>query len=344
MQFLELDKYKKLVFQVLLVFTIAAGLVFAYINYHRQQYLLTIIETTVALISIWLLILVKNTQDRVMFMRLAMAFLMIFLCLMMFTFTIDGVSITIFIWTLAIPLVSYLLLGGKMGFVMTAIFYVISAYIFYTNFSLHPMLGDTISYANFIICALVFWGISHSYEHSNRLAKDKLNQMAVYDHLTGLFNRSMMTKIFNHAVDLSNSDQQQISLISLDLDHFKHINDQYGHATGDEVLKQFAALILENIPSSGSALRIGGEEFVIILPASNESATELLAETIRCKTKSNVKIKGLPEDFSVSVSIGVVTDKVFNTTLSRLLKTADQRMYQAKQSGRNQIMGQSSKC
>ncbi len=341
MQFLELDKYKKLVFQVLLVFTIAAGLVFAFINYHRGQFLLMVIESVVVLISIWLLLHVKKTQNRLVFMRLAMVFLSIFLCIMMFAFTIDGVSITIFVWTLAIPLVSYLLLGVKLGFIMTAVFYVISAYIFYSDFSKHPMMGDAISYANFIICALVFWGISHSYEHSNRLAKDKLNQMAVYDHLTGLFNRSMMTKIFNHAVKLSSHDQQQkISLMSLDLDYFKEINDQYGHATGDEVLKQFSALILANMPRNGSALRIGGEEFVIILPAGNESDIESLAEVIRQKTTSEIKIAGLPEDFLVSVSIGLVTDKVQTTSLPSMLKNADQRMYQAKKSGRNQVIAQ----
>ena len=95
---------------------------------------------------------------------------------------------------------------------------------------------ENVSYANIIICALVFWAISHSYEHSNRYAKDKLNQMAVYDHLTGLYNRSMISRLFKQATEKADSNLlQNISLISFDLDHFKQINDQFGHAIGDEV-------------------------------------------------------------------------------------------------------------
>lgn len=339
MQFLELDKYKKRVFQLLLVFTIIAGLVFAFLNLQRDLETLAITELAVVLVAIWLLFLVNKTKGREKFNRLALSYLIIFLSIMMFAFSIEGVSITIFVWALGIPLVSYLLLGLKPGFIMTAVFYSLTAYLFFSGFHGNPVMVDSVAYANFIVCALVFWGISHSYEHSNRYAKDKLNQMAVFDHLTGLYNRSMISRLFDQAVEHSASDQQEISLVSFDLDRFKKINDQFGHAIGDEVLKRFSTMVLQQIPDDCSAFRLGGEEFLILLPKASKSVATSLAEKIRLATK-NIIISGLPKDFFVSVSSGVITGSVHVAKLNSMLKIADRRLYQAKQQGRNIVINQ----
>ncbi|WP_211337003.1 GGDEF domain-containing protein [Marinicella litoralis] len=338
MQFLELDKYKKRVFQVLLALTIVSGTVFVFFNYQRGQSALALIEMAIVILSVGLMIRVNKIRNREKFLRIALVYLTFFLSVMMFAFSVEGVSITVFVWALGIPLISYLLLGVETGFIMTAIFYSLTASLFYRGFHAHVSMVDSIAYANFIACAFVFWGISHSYEHSNRFAKDRLNQLAVFDHLTGLYNRSMVTKLFTKAIESPNTHQQQISVISFDLDHFKNINDQYGHAIGDEVLQRFSQVLMEQIPAESSAFRMGGEEFVVILPTSNEAKANNLAEKIRKAIEQDLIISGLPKAFYVSVSVGVITDWVKSANLNSMLKAADQRLYQAKQQGRNVVV------
>lgn len=334
----ELDKNKQRVFQVILVFTSVSGILFAVINQIRGQVLLASIELIVALISFWLLIKVIGNQNKENFRLLALIYVIVFFSIMMFAFSTKGVSITIFSWALVIPLASYLLLGVKLGFVVTAIYYLLTSWIFFSAFSGHEVLQERVAYANFIICAMLFWGISHSYERANNNAKMKLRKLAIYDHLTGLYNRSMMYECFDQIVEKNQSENQHLIAVMLfDLDEFKSINDTYGHAAGDEVLIQFAELIKLTNSNEMTSFRLGGEEFAVFTVAHNETEVIQLAEEIRSATE-RIIVKDCFQVGTISVSAGIAIEKPVSAELTLMLKQADMRLYAAKSEGRNKIV------
>ncbi len=333
----EVDRNKQKVFQVILSFTSVAGLGFALINAYRGLSQLAVVELIVALISLWLLINLKKTESVEKFNRLALIYVLVFFTIMMYAISIDGVSITIFAWVLVIPLASYLLLGVRSGFIITALFYGITTILFFGGYTNHPVLEEKVAYGNMIVCALLFWGISHSNEHASQSAKRKLRKMAVSDHLTGLYNRTMMSQLFDHAVSHAALKNEQVSLVLFDLDSFKSINDEFGHDTGDQVLIKFAQILQTAVADKGASFRIGGEEFATIFSVQSDLMALSLAENVRRST-AGIMLKETAPNRVVSISAGVVIAQPDQAMLSAMLATADRRMYQGKKQGKNVVI------
>lgn len=322
---------------MLLFFTIVAGLLFSVMNYYRGVFSLAITEIIVVLISFWIYFRVVRAKSLKEFKLFSLVYIILFLSVAMVAFSLEGVSITIFCWALTIPLLSYLLLGVKKGFVITAVFYSVSLFIFVYKHSTHPVFQEKVAYANILISALLCWSISHFYEKSNVVAKTKLRKMAVYDHLTGLLNRSVMHGLFAKIQRKAAMANKILGVVIFDLDRFKSINDTYGHATGDDVLIQFAEIIKSNIEESDMAFRLGGEEFSIIVQTNNHSEVFEIAESIRKATES-IKYEGLQKNNPITVSAGLVTSFPEGAELSPMMQNADNYLYTAKSSGRNTII------
>lgn len=165
-----------------------------------------------------------------------------------------------------------------------------------------------------------------------RYVHHRLEWMAVHDPLTELHNR----RIFNKEIDLALLKLQKtktpFSLAVFDLDCFKQVNDRYGHDTGDEVLRRFSELLKQHTRTADRVCRIGGEEFALILPATDEPAAVKTAEKIRELTSGMTFSSGL----TVTVS-GGVSEAHPKDDLTALFKRADQALYNSKKSGRNLI-------
>ena len=171
--------------------------------------------------------------------------------------------------------------------------------------------------------------------------KNKLQQLAATDHLTGVYNRRQFNKLAEQELLRCDRSKLPATLVLLDLDHFKHINDTYGHACGDAVLVSFTDRIKGELRSYDIFARIGGEEFAILLPEANEE------EALKIAQRYLNKIADVPfyyegEYIHSTVSIGLSESYPKIKTLDYALKTADKRLYQAKQSGRNQVIGPNS--
>lgn len=170
-----------------------------------------------------------------------------------------------------------------------------------------------------------------------RLTYDKLNLEANTDRHTGCYNKSY----FNNRIDLEVKKSKVVgdplSLIIFDLDHFKNLNDNFGHDAGDYVLKEMATLIRTNgVRDLDVFARYGGEEFVILLPKTNLRQAFDIAERLRCLLEAHQFIydgKRLP----VTASIGVADYRQGVTSGTELFKRADQAVYKAKDGGRNQV-------
>jgi diguanylate cyclase (GGDEF)-like protein len=165
-------------------------------------------------------------------------------------------------------------------------------------------------------------------------SKQMLERQAVTDPLTGLHNRRSFTKAYGRMVEHADRYAEPISLLMIDIDRFKGINDTYGHAAGDEVIKAVADTILSSIRKVDVAARIGGEEFAVILPMSPKKSSLATAERIR-KAIQGQSIPHGRASIAVTVSIGVATRSGGGTIPDTLIKEADRYLYAAKEGGRD---------
>ncbi len=167
--------------------------------------------------------------------------------------------------------------------------------------------------------------------------EEELRQLSITDTLTGLPNRRyFLAKLDGEISRMHRLKGQRLAVLMLDLDHFKWINDQFGHATGDAVLQHFAMMIRNETRQIDSAGRVGGEEFALLLPGANGDAALAFAERLRLKT-TQIPFIHEGKVIPVTVSIGVaVTDSP--ETANSLLARADKALYQAKENGRNQAV------
>lgn len=167
--------------------------------------------------------------------------------------------------------------------------------------------------------------------------ESQLQQMAMTDDLTGLFNRRHFTRQGMKELGLAQRSQQPCALIMLDIDHFKVINDTHGHQAGDDVLKTLARVIGQNVREADTVGRLGGEELAVLLPNTDGEVAASLAERLRQSVEAIPHVVN-GQALTVTVSLGVASLWANTDTLDTLLSRADQAMYAAKHQGRNQVM------
>ncbi|MGZ4955075.1 MAG: GGDEF domain-containing protein [Methylobacter sp.] len=161
-------------------------------------------------------------------------------------------------------------------------------------------------------------------------------KMAHTDPLTQTHNRTAFNDSIKREMSLATRNSKSLSLIFFDIDHFKNINDVYGHDCGDITLTFSAKWIKENLRESDIVFRYGGEEFVILLSDTDANGAELLAERIRASIESHTIAYGM-ETIKITASLGVSTLRV-NDTIESFIQRADKAMYLAKNKGRNQVI------
>ena len=173
--------------------------------------------------------------------------------------------------------------------------------------------------------------LRHNLDHSLELA--------VTDPLTGLHNRRYMSGQLGALVKRATLGGDPVAALVIDIDHFKRVNDTFGHDVGDEVLREFAVRLATNVRAIDLACRLGGEEFVVIMPDSGLEAAHKVAERLRLHISgSPFRVQGADEPLSVTVSIGVAATLGDGDAPEALIKRADAAVYDAKRSGRNQVI------
>jgi diguanylate cyclase (GGDEF)-like protein len=162
---------------------------------------------------------------------------------------------------------------------------------------------------------------------------ERLSVLASTDSLTQVYNRTRFDLLFHESVEVSTRRHTQLSLLIIDLDDFKKVNDKFGHQIGDHVLKESANLLSELVGVRGIVSRWGGEEFAILLPYSDIEQAYGLAESMRSEMSHRRMSKAL---VSVSISVGVASLHAEESPDSLLMR-ADNALYYAKNNGRNQV-------
>ncbi len=156
---------------------------------------------------------------------------------------------------------------------------------------------------------------------------------AVADPMTGLLNRLTLSSRFAEAQRLAQGTGQCIGVVMCDVDHFKQVNDTHGHDRGDHVLVELADRLRSSLRSTDVAYRVGGEEFVLLLPGRDIDDAALVAERVR-QAVAATPVAGLP----ITVSAGVTSTRGATATLSEVLREADRALYAAKAAGRNRVL------
>lgn len=163
-------------------------------------------------------------------------------------------------------------------------------------------------------------------------------EMAITDSLTGLHNRRYMERQLASLVDDALENDTSLSVMMVDVDHFKSINDRFGHAVGDDVLREFAARLQNSVRKVDLVCRMGGEEFVIALPETDGDHATLAAKRLLQKIASECfPLPGIEERIAVTASIGVASLEYDSDTAGTLLQRADEALYRAKRAGRNRV-------
>jgi diguanylate cyclase (GGDEF)-like protein len=168
--------------------------------------------------------------------------------------------------------------------------------------------------------------------------REKLENMALRDGLTGLYNRRFLDEVLEHNLAKLKRESKHAGLLLLDVDHFKRFNDTHGHQAGDEALRRVGATLTATVRASDVVCRYGGEEFLVFLPECDRGEAAAKAEAIRLAIAQTALSVGNQPIPPVTASIGLAIFPEAGTTRAQLIQMADRALYRAKGAGRNRVM------
>jgi len=196
----------------------------------------------------------------------------------------------------------------------------------------------TLLWVLFTSMLLLSWVVIRRMVRNMSSLQDSLEWRAWHDMLTRLYNRAALFERAAKALDACQRKGQPLAVIQLDLDHFKGINDKYGHQAGDRVLVYIGRVIMNKIRKEDIAGRVGGEEFCIVLPSTSLEEGRQIAERIRESINGREILVGKKQTIRVSASLGVCSsEELYRYDFEHLQSIADSRLYQAKNNGRNRV-------
>lgn len=241
-------------------------------------------------------------------------------------------------WLALYPPVAFFLVGRRWGHILSVI--VVGGCLIYvarSSAAWSPALFDGRSLLNIVIALAALLAVLRHIEKTRSEAfhflhehNARLEYIAITDGLTGLVNRTRLDQALKRGVLRAKSEQLDLAVILLDIDHFKHVNDTYGHQVGDRILIELAQLLRENTRGSDTLGRWGGEEFLLVAESCSRQQAKVLAEKIRHAVAATV----FHADIRITISLGVASFQTGDDE-SSLIRRVDQALYAAKNRGRN---------
>lgn len=236
------------------------------------------------------------------------------------------VGLSAVFWVYPVLLVNYLLVDRFKAVAVSVVAVALIA-------ALSDALDSPLQTFLFVTTAVVVSLFAFIFAQRTDKQREQLERLAAHDPLTGASNRLTMLSELNIAIENGRRAGLPVALAVLDLDHFKRVNDEFGHDGGDQVLVQFVRLVNARTRRGDRLFRYGGEEFVLLLPGADTAALQQLLETLRASVERGLGIDGHP----VTVSIGGAIWSS-DETAGQWLARADAAMYEAKHNGRNCVV------
>lgn len=240
--------------------------------------------------------------------------------------TIKNLGFIVAVWTYPAIVLFFFILPRLHANIISILMAVVTALAaLYFNYDIQ--VATRILAAAFL--TIVF--INILFDFINQL-NEKLYQAAIVDELTGAYNRRYMNAMLANAINFKSRYNTTYSVLSIDIDHFKSINDEYGHSVGDKVLRQLTDLLQQSLRKVDIVFRVGGEEFNILLSESDLQQAAKVAEKIRSAIQNGLALYS--REITVSIGVGELKS---GESMDDLLKRCDKALYKAKEQGRNRV-------
>lgn len=331
----DVRPYQQTVFTALLWFTCSAVLGYAALHFYLGARWLVIAELCLVAYAALLLYVVHETGRTPV---TNLVFIVPFFVVMMLVLCAEVTGVTVFVWVFLVPLLSHLLLGRWQGLCVALVFIGCAGAIFVYKHGIWDGWLGYLSIANVVLCTASILGFSFIYEVSRAKTERELRALALADPLTGLANRSRFREVFARERQRYLRQEIPLAMLVVDLDHFKRVNDDYGHDAGDMALCFVAELLASRIRQTDVAGRLGGEEFGILLSDVDLEHARRIAADLRDLVRDRpFRYRG--QDIPMSVSIGIAELGRDGMDFRTLFSKADRRLYQAKAEGRNRVVG-----
>jgi diguanylate cyclase (GGDEF)-like protein len=339
--------HRRLIMTAALLFiaTLTFG-VFAFINFDPNSYFLSSVNLIISIstaLALYSLIVKKSFYFSAYFVTT-----LLFVFLVVFSYFAGNQSFGL-IWTICYPLFVIPILGLRNGMIMVCLFYSIiipMAYLGigewdYGFWDIKGLVRFTIATLGVVYTTCFFELSANSAYKTIQEIREKekahliaLEKLSVTDQLTGLRNRRYFDDHFAIERKRAKRYNKALSLIMIDIDNFKKINDAYGHQVGDSVLQAFSNLLQENVRPSDTISRWGGEEFIILLPSTSPENAIVVAQ----KIQSAVNLYHFSEVGNLTASFGVSNVEPNSNSNRDSVNQADQALYEAKKQGRNRVV------
>ncbi|PCH96523.1 MAG: hypothetical protein COB83_05635 [Gammaproteobacteria bacterium] len=319
-------------------FGIVMLLAFSYRNFVQQNYDVLVITFTSAMVVSANTLLYHLKHNLPLCSAIGSCFI-IFFCLALVYH--GGVENTALYWVFPFPIIIFAQLGYRLGFWFNGLLFLSLAALLALPQYLHAQYTPAESF-RFLASLFVVNAISYINEHYRERSHSTMSdlnlskeQQANTDALTHLPNRRFIDAVFLSASKVSGNDRFPMVIVMADVDHFKEVNDKYGHHVGDVVLEQLAKTMEQCIRNNDIVARVGGEEFLFLFSNSSYKVGLQIAEKIRQKINT-LKFEHEQQAFNITMSFGV-TIAYKHDEIKSQLKKADVKLYQAKDAGRDRI-------
>jgi diguanylate cyclase (GGDEF)-like protein len=256
---------------------------------------------------------------------------------LLYIIVIPDASSTAFVWVYTFPVLSYLLLGRERGALLALPFVLLALLLYLTTYPVKFDARSLIDLGNAVLCGLMIIVFVHLYEARRAAAHQQLQKMARTDALTGVASRGSFQQDLEQSILEAQRTRRPLVLVILDVDHFKAVNDQYGHHAGDQALRHICNRLSLRLRQTDLLGRLGGEEFGVLLLNTERDAAVALVETLREQIASAPLVYG-EQQIYLTVTMGLAQWPTDGMTVEQLYRCADQRLYRGKAQGRNRLV------
>lgn len=308
--------------------------VFCVLQFMAGNLLLAALELVVTVLLFW-------GAWRIVGVRRLLPWIYVYLlptfCFLLYIIVIPGASPTAFVWVYIIPVLSYLLLGRRRGSLLALPFVIAACLLYVQIYPVRLNAEGLIDLGNAVLCGLLIIVFVHLYETRRAAAHQQLQRMARTDALTGVASRGSFQQSLEQSLREAERSQGKLVLVLLDVDHFKAVNDQYGHDAGDQALRHICNQLSGRLRATDTLGRLGGEEFGLLLRNTDLGSAEPLVEALRVQISGSPLVYG-QQRIALSVTLGLAEWPVDGRSAEQLYRCADRRLYLGKGQGRDQMV------
>ena len=309
---------------------------FSLLQFLAGNHLFASIELIAMLVLLWYTWRLPRVRNPLLLVNI---YSLIIFSFLLYVIAMPGASPTAFVWVYLGPVLCYLLLGRVGGSLLSIPFGLMAVGVYLYKYDVSMDARGLIDLANPLACGVLIILFIYIYEGRRAAAYEQLQRLARTDALTGVANRGSFEHSLIQSIHEADRSNSPLVLVILDIDHFKLVNDRWGHEAGDKALQHICAVLNKRLRASDTLGRLGGEEFAVILRNTDRAHAEPLVEQLRQQI-CRAPLQYGKQSIELSATFGMAEWPMDGRTIDELYRCVDQRLYSGKNRGRNQVVSQ----